>query len=184
VIPGPPVIAAAAVSVPPLVLLALFLPAVLGIALSVLAVRSGRRFGAPGYPPRLLARLSMLTFILAIGEALLGLARSYGRPLAWMPGSLTDDWVVRVMQTGLVAVLLLAASALWNWILGVRMRRRVAHAELVKRTARAFDPIARDLTPPIYREGLREAYGARPRDDDDGRSTDYPARDDDLGPRP
>jgi hypothetical protein len=51
----------------------------------------------------------------------------------------TPDWRRRTLfETSVVAWLFLIASAFWNTVLGIRLRRRIAAAELRRRTDRAL----------------------------------------------
>jgi len=109
-----------------------------GIALAIAATRRSRRFARAGAPPRLFARAALFVFGVAAIVLLLSLA--HGAASVFPPEFATRSWRIEaVAETCIVGWLLLSISAFWNTVLGVSLRRRIAAAELKRRTARVFD---------------------------------------------
>jgi hypothetical protein len=113
----------------------------LGIVLAVVASRRARRFGAAGVPPRTLARIALLVFLLEVAVFLLTT-----RPLQpWTAAHVSPALGTAMGRAGaltemsIVGWLVLGVALAWNTVLGVSLRRREASAELRKRTARAMD---------------------------------------------
>jgi hypothetical protein len=113
---------------------------VAGVALALLAIDRARRYGNSGLPPRALALMSIAVFAVALLTLLLA-ATPVSRLVAPLFPSefTTPEWRRRTLfESSLVAWLLLVASAFWNMVLGIRLRRRIAAAELQRRTDRAL----------------------------------------------
>jgi hypothetical protein len=113
---------------------------VVGVALALLAIDRARRYGHSGLPPRALALVAIAVFVVALIVLLLA-ATPVSRLVAPLFPSefTTPQWRRQsLFQSSLVGWLLLIASALWNTVLGIRLRRRVAAAELRRRTDRAL----------------------------------------------
>lgn len=116
-----------------------------GLVLAVVIARQSRQFGRAGRTPRLLARLSLIIFILAAVELLVTVTGASELWRSWLPsGFQSGPWQLRtLLLMSLTAWTLLALAALWNGTLGAADRRRTATAELRRRTERALEGIER-----------------------------------------
>jgi hypothetical protein len=113
---------------------------VAGVALALLAIDRARRYGYSGLLPRSLALVAIAVFAVALLVLLLA-ATPVSRFVASLfpPEFTTPQWRHRTLfQSSLIGWLFLVAAALWNTVLGVGLRRRVAAAELRRRTDRAL----------------------------------------------
>jgi hypothetical protein len=113
---------------------------VAGMALALLAIDRARHYGHAGLPPRALALVSIAVFVAALLTLLL-VATPVSRLVAPLFPSefTTPQWRrLALFESSLVAWVFLVASAFWNTVLGIRLRRRVAAAELQRRTDRAL----------------------------------------------
>jgi hypothetical protein len=113
---------------------------IVGVLLALVAVGRSRRHGRAGVAPRMLARLSIVVFILAAVVVLLASTTASRFVAGWLPTELASArWRLgAIIQPSLIAWALLALSGLWNWILGVSLRRRTAATELRRRTERVM----------------------------------------------
>lgn len=112
-----------------------------GVALALLAVRRGQRYGLAGAPPRAFARISLLVFALtAIIYAFVVIAPLTRAAAGVLPADLAEP-SARARTFGELsgaAWLLLIVAAVWNAVLAVERRRRDARAELRRRTNRVY----------------------------------------------
>jgi cytochrome c oxidase assembly factor CtaG len=113
---------------------------VAGIALALLAIDRARRYGYSGLPPRALALAAIAIFVLALIVLLLAATPVSPLVAPLFPSDFTTpQWRHRTLfQSSLAGWVLLVASAVWNTVLGIQLRRRTAAAELRRRTDRAL----------------------------------------------
>jgi hypothetical protein len=115
-----------------------------GLILAIVIARQSRQFGRQGRMPRLLARLSLVTFALAAVELLWSVTRVSEMMTRWLPSFTSAPWQLRtLLLMSLTAWVLLGIAAAWNGSLSVAQRRRTATAELRRRTERALEGIER-----------------------------------------
>ncbi|HEX7942668.1 MAG TPA: hypothetical protein VF488_12725 [Gemmatimonadaceae bacterium] len=124
---------------------------IVGLLAAIIAVGRSRRYGRSGGAPRLLARIAMIIFVIAAVVVLVAStpARRLLAPL-FPPEFTGESWrAAAFLKSSLPAWVLVVVSALWNWMLGVSLRRRRAAAELGRRTARVMAHRRDDLPPPV-----------------------------------
>ena len=82
-------------------------------------------------------------------ELIFVLAGARFGPNRWLPPDFTaGHWqLVTLLLFSAIAWLAVLIAAIWNGILGVNSRRRIAAAELRRRTDRALHPHPRPATP-------------------------------------
>jgi hypothetical protein len=118
--------------------------AAVGILLASMSVRRGHRYGSEGLVPRILARLSLLAF-LVLGLAILFSVPQIGTALDRSILVVSADWRLdTVTRLTVVGCTLLGLSVFGNYVLGVVLRRRNASTELRRRTER----VVRESVPP------------------------------------
>ncbi|HEX6536144.1 MAG TPA: hypothetical protein VF041_16215, partial [Gemmatimonadaceae bacterium] len=105
---------------------------IVGVLLALVAVGRSRRHARAGVAPRLLARLALLVFIAAAVVVLLASTTASRFVARWLPAELASSrWRLgAIAEPSLIAWALLALAGIWNWSLGVSLRRRTAAAEL------------------------------------------------------
>ena len=120
-----------------------------GVLLAVVALGRTSRYGATGRGPRVFAWLSLLLFAAALAELLVYLLGGRALLGRWFGSDfLTGRWqLVTHLGVSAAAWLALLGAWLWNSILGVKLRRRAAAAELQRRTDRALSGIDREGHP-------------------------------------
>jgi hypothetical protein len=116
-----------------------------GLILAVVTALRAKQFGRDGRVPLLLARISIVIFALSLVELLWTVTRAREIIGPVMPNNFTSaPWQLRtLLLMSLAAWVLLAIAAAWNGTLAIAQRRRVAAAELQRRTDRALQGIER-----------------------------------------
>lgn len=113
-----------------------------GIILAVITRRRTRRFGREGRWPGAIATLAILIYALAALELALVYLGAESLIARWAPPNFTTArWqVMALLVASASAWLLLGVAAIWTAGLAVGERRRVAAAELKRRTERVRRP--------------------------------------------
>lgn len=121
-----------------------------GIAVGLIALQRGWRYGQDGRGPRVLARAALAILMLAALEVIVALTDLRTIVAPWVsPDFASERWQLRLLLAmSVVAWLCLALAGSWNGVLGVRLRRRVAASELKRRTERALAGLPGHRSPP------------------------------------
>jgi len=124
----------------PLVVIASLVQWVSGIVLAYVILARAAHHGSAGWGPRALARLAVILFLIGAIEIAFVLAGARTVSSRWLPPDFTaGHWqLVTLLLFSAAAWIAILAAAVWNGILGVKSRRRIAAAELRRRTDRAL----------------------------------------------
>lgn len=128
-----------------------------GSLLAIVAVRRSRRYGVAGAPPRALALTALVILMVAAIVLLLASTRASVLVASLFPPDFTTPaWrLSKFIEASVLAWAVLAVAGFWNATMGVALRRRVASAELRRRTERVMahnpSPDGRGIPPELRR---------------------------------
>jgi hypothetical protein len=124
----------------PLIVIASLVQWVSGIVLAYVILARASQHGRAGRGPRALAGLAIVLFLVGAIELAFVLAGAHPTQHRWLPPDFTaGHWqLITLLLFSAAAWVTILIAALWNGILGVNSRRRIAAAELRRRTDRAL----------------------------------------------
>ena len=141
----------------PLIVVASAVQWVSGFVLAYVIMARASYHGPAGRGPRVLAELAIGLLLAGAIELAFVLAGARVAPKRWLPPDFTaGHWqLVTLLLLSAAAWLAILVAAIWNGILGVNSRRRIAAAELRRRTERALHsgPHAATRTGARHRSG-------------------------------
>ena len=124
----------------PLVVVASVVQWVSGMVLAYVILARASHHGLAGRVPRVLARLAIVLLLIGAIEVAFVLAGARTASSRWLPPDFTAaHWqLVTFLLFSAAAWVAILVAAVWNGILGINSRRRIAAAELRRRTDRAL----------------------------------------------